>query len=143
MSTIWTPGGERPVGQQPSQPAGGEAGVQPEEELTEEEMAARMGELREQLAQTPAELVIANHCYGLFELAALHLSVQPPQLEQAQLAIDGLGLLVEGLASRLGEPEHELQEGLSQLRLAFVQIRAGLEDAGDAVPDTSPEGPPA
>lgn len=84
-----------------------------------------MAELRQQLAETPAELVVANHCYGLFELAALHLSLQPPQLPQAQLAIDALGAILEGLAGRLGQEEQQLREALAQLRLAYVQIRAG------------------
>jgi hypothetical protein len=82
-----------------------------------------MAELQEQLAQTPVELVIANHAFGLFELAALHLSLQPPQLPQARLAIDGLGALVEGLAGQLGDYERQLVEGLAQLRMAYVQIR--------------------
>jgi len=68
-------------------------------------------------------VVIANHAFGLFELAALHLSLQPPQLEQAQLAIDALGTLVEGLVGRLGAAEPTLKDGLAQLRVAFVQIK--------------------
>jgi Domain of unknown function (DUF1844) len=83
-----------------------------------------MEALRQQLAETPAELVIANHGFGLFELAALHLSLQPPQLEEARLAIDALGALVEGMEGRLGEQETTLREGLAQLRLAFVQIQS-------------------
>ena len=125
MSSIWTPGGERPVGRPEPEPEPVPAGAAgpPGDELSEEEMAARMQELQEQLANTPVELVIANHCYGMFELAALHLSMQPPHLEQAQLAIDALGALVEGLAGRLGEAEPQLKDGLAQLRMAFVQIR--------------------
>lgn len=85
-----------------------------------------MVELRRQLAETPASLVVANHAYGLFELAALHLSLTPPNLDEAQLAIDALGALTEGLAGRLGgEEEEQLKEGLTQLRLAFVQMKAG------------------
>jgi hypothetical protein len=79
--------------------------------------------MQEQLAQTPAEVVIANHAFGLFELAALHLSRQPPNLDQAKLAIDALGALVEGMVGQLGEHEEQLRDGLSQLRLAFVQIK--------------------
>src|SRR5688572_12030338 len=107
MSTIWTPGGERPVGRpepepQPAPPPGADPGMGADEAaLTDEELQARMEQLRAQLAHTPAELVVANHCYGLFELAALHLSLDPPQLDQAALAIDALGLLVEGLGGRL------------------------------------------
>jgi len=58
----------------------------------------------------------------LFELAALHLSQQPPQLDKARLAIDALGMLVDGLGDRLGQHAEPLTEGLSQIRLAFVKI---------------------
>ena len=84
--------------------------------------------MRAQLANTPAEVVVANHCYGLFELAAVYLSQTPPMLFQARLAIDGLGCLLDGLKGRLGEAEPSLLEALSQLRLAFVQLE-GVERA--------------
>lgn len=96
----------------------------------EEELRARMDELREQLAGTPAAAVVANHCYGLFELATLHLSLQPPQLDQAGLAIDALGQLIEGLAGRLGTDEAALRDGLAQLRIAFVQVGQSARSAG-------------
>ena len=105
-----------------------------------------MDELRQQLAGTPAEVVIANHAFGLFELAALHLSVAPPQLPQAALAIDALAALVDGMAGRLGDQEPTLRDGLAQLRLAFVQIQAAVqagteaarpEAAGTAKPPTA------
>ena len=120
---MWTPGGERPVGREPSAPA---EPVEPPEtgELTEAELAEQMDALRQQLAETPAEVVVANHAFGLFELAALHLSLQPPQLDQARVAIDALAALVEGMAGRLGDAEAQLADGLAQLRMAFVQIRA-------------------
>ena len=73
---------------------------------------------------------MANHAYGLFELAAMHLSQAPPGFVQARLAIDALGALVEGLAGRLGEAEPSLVDALAQIRLAFVQIQA----TGAAVP---------
>ena len=115
MGTIWTPGGEQP-GPEAEAPDGGE--------LSEADLEAKMAELRDQLAQAPVDVVIANHCFGIFELAALHLSLQPPKLEEAQLAIDALGALVEGLTGRLGDEEQQLRDGLAQLRLAFVQIKA-------------------
>jgi hypothetical protein len=89
-----------------------------------------MEELRDQLARTPAEVVVANHAFGLFELAALHLSLQPPQLDQARLAIDALAALVDGLGSRLGDAGAQLSDGLSQLRMAFVQIHAAQQAGG-------------
>ena len=58
--------------------------------------------MRDQLVQAPVELVIANHAMGLWELAALHLSHKPPHLPQAQLAIDALSALLDGLQGRLG-----------------------------------------
>ena len=129
MSSIWTPDGERPVGKSPganpTQIHDGEPTDEPE--LTEEELAAQMEMLRAQLADTPAGVVIANHCYGLFELGALHLSVQPAQLTEAQLAIDALGYVVEGLGDRLGEHRPHLVDGLAQLRLAFVQIKTAQD----------------
>jgi hypothetical protein len=87
-------------------------------------MKAQLDQLRDQLARSPAAQVVANHAFGLFELAALHLSLQPPQLEEAQLAIDALAALVEGMAGRLGEPEAQLRDGLAQLRIAYVQIKS-------------------
>ena len=101
-------------------PAGGDAGDQ-------EALAAHLEELRGQLLATPVEVVVANHAYGLFELAAIHLSERPPALGQARLAIDALGAIVEGLAGRLGDAEPSLVDALAQIRMAFVQIQATLE----------------
>jgi hypothetical protein len=94
-------------------------------------MRAQMEALRQELANTPAALIVANHAFGLFELAAVHLSEQPPHLEDARLAIDALTALVDHLKGRLGESEGQLAEGLAQLRLAFVQISAAAK-AGPA-----------
>lgn len=132
MSTLWTPDGERPVGRRPeplSHPPSPRPGAQADPDIdaepSDEELAARMAELTEQLASTPAAVVVANHAYSLFELAALHLSRQPPQLDDARLAVDAFGALVEGLAGRLGEAEGQLVDALSQLRMAYVQIHTG------------------
>ncbi|MHB1534228.1 MAG: hypothetical protein ACYC1D_06390 [Acidimicrobiales bacterium] len=138
MSTLWTPDGERPVRRDPPAAAQPAAGTTPPgqapDEPSEAEVQAQMAELQAQLARTPAERVVANHAFGLFELAALHLSLEPPQLDQARLAIDALGALVEGMAGRLGEAEPQLGDGLAQLRLAFVQIRSATEAAEGAPP---------
>lgn len=106
-----------------------------EEELREEE---ELLEVAKHLAAAPAEDVIANHCYGLFELAALHLSQQPPQLDKARLVIDALGLLVDGLGERLGQHAGALADGLSQLRLAFVRISSATPASdGHSSPETA------
>jgi len=95
-------------------------------------LATQVEAMRAELAGAPVEVVVANHCYALFELAALHLSQQPPQLDGARLAIDALGCLVDGLEGRLGESESVLREGRASLQLAWVQID-GAQRAGAQV----------
>lgn len=80
-----------------------------------------VAEARQRLAGVPAAVVVTNHAMGLFELAAIHLSSEPARLEDAQIAIDALGLLVEGLGERMGEHHDTLQAALSNIRLVYVQ----------------------
>ncbi len=87
-----------------------------------EQVDAEMERLRHELANTPAEVVVSNHAYGLFELAAVYLSEKPPKLPQAQLAIDALGGLVAGVKGRLGDSEKTIDDALAQIRLAYLQI---------------------
>jgi hypothetical protein len=135
MSTFWTPEGERPIENSSPAPESGRnpTGFAPESagSADDGQLNDQMEQLRQQLAETPASVVVANHCFGLFELAALHLSLNPPQLSEAQLAIDALAALVESLNGRLGEGETQLRDGLSQLRLAFVQIRQAAENPAE------------
>ena len=98
--------------------------------------------MRRQLAGTPADVVIANHCYGLFELAAVYLSQMPPMLPKARLAIDAMTAVIEGLEGRLGDSEPQLLEGLSQLRLAYVQIDGAQRAAGEAAGTAPVNGAP-
>src|ERR1700722_10267847 len=161
VTSLGTPEGERPVarpapagGGDPPPGRGGPPGdhdgpdVPPG--MDEEELAEQMAAMRAELANSPVEVVVANHCYGLFELAAVYLSQQPAMLSQARLAIDALGSLLDGLEGRLGDAEQQLKDGLSQLRLAYVQIdgaqRAGAEVAsaagvnGESTGDAGPAG---
>jgi hypothetical protein len=119
MSSLWTPDGEKRV-ERPSEQA-----EQPLEELTEEEVADRMEALRQEIAQTPVSQIIAQSAYQFFEIGALHLSVVPPQLDQAKLAIDALGLLVEGLGDALAPNADTLRDGLQQIRMAYVTVKQG------------------
>ena len=141
MSSIWTPSGEhfpKKEAQDATPPPFDTEVTGPDGAISEEEAQRQVELMREQLASTPAEVVVANHCYGLFELAAIYLSQSPPMLFQARLAIDGLGYLLDGLRGRLGEAEPSLHESLSQLRLAFVRLE-GSEHAGDgSTADTAP-----
>ncbi|MGH9169624.1 MAG: hypothetical protein ACRD0Z_01925 [Acidimicrobiales bacterium] len=139
MSSLWTPGGEHrvPRATDPSVASGGDepptgsgsppgpadsgGGGMVDDEM-DEATAAELQELTRQLASAPPEDVVANHCYGLFELAALHLAQQPANLEAARLSIDAMALVVDGLGDRLGQHHTSLADGLSQLRLAYVRI---------------------
>jgi hypothetical protein len=102
-------------------------------------MQAQLEEMRQQILATPAYVVIANHAYGIFELAAIHLSAPQPQLEEAKLAIDALAALVEGVRGRLGDAEQQLVDGLAQLRMAYVQINAAAQaqSGGQGAPGTA------
>jgi hypothetical protein len=88
------------------------------------EADAAMRDARARLAEVPAEVVVTNHVMGLYELAAIHLSADPPDLVQAALAIDSVACLVEGLGDRLGDETPTMRDALNNIRLAFVQIKA-------------------
>lgn len=87
-----------------------------------ENSVAALAEARQRLAEVPAEIVVANHAMGLFELAAIHLSTDPPNLVGSSLAIDALACLVDGLADRLGENSEVLADALANIRMAFVEV---------------------
>jgi Domain of unknown function (DUF1844) len=133
MSSLWTPGGEHPVGpgddEAPTAPPADDplAGLSSEERAQAEAMAEEMAAARQRVVEAPADMVVANHVMGLYELAAIHLSAEHPDLDAARLAIDAMAALVEGLEGRLGEAEPTLKEALGQLRLAYVQVS---EEAG-------------
>jgi hypothetical protein len=146
MSSLWTPSGEHfpekegaappPSAPPPSAPPPPSPPPPPPDAPLGAEAQAEFDAMRQQLASTPAEIVMANHCYGIFELATIYLSHTPPMLFEARLSIDGLGSLLDGLKGRLGEAEPALREGLSQVRLAYVQLegaeKAAAETAANA-----------
>lgn len=82
-----------------------------------------LDDARRRLAEVPADVVVANHVMGLYELAAIHLGATPPDLAQAALAIDAVGCLVDGLGDRLGPDAPTLRDALANIRIAFVQIK--------------------
>ena len=88
-----------------------------------ESLASEMAAARDRLVQVPAATVVANHAMGLYELAAIHLSQQPPNFGEATVAIDAMAALIDRLPGRLGDDEATLRESLSQLRMAFVVLR--------------------
>ena len=130
--TLWTPDGEHEISRTPAgeSPAGGPppaAEGSPAEELSPEEqeqaaaMAQELAEARARLLETEVSTVLVNHALGIYELAAIHLTAEDPDFDEAKLAIDGLAALVEGIEGRLGDGEPTLKDALHQVRMAYVQ----------------------
>ena len=127
MSTLWTPEGEY----EPHH--GGDATADTQDEYGEPtaEQLHEAQRIADELRGADPAVVVANHCYGLFELAAVHLSSQPPNLSAAAMAIDALGGIVDQVGERLGQYRPELSDALGQLRLAFIQLSpVGSQDGG-------------
>lgn len=160
--SLWTPGGEHPVDRnRPSDPgddqgatqqaAAGSGGpdllaglsaeqraefdrLSPEEQEQAKALIAQMAESRQRMLETPAAVVVANHAMGLYELAAIHLGAESPQLSEAKLAVDALASLLDSVEAELGEDGRTLRDALAQIQLAYVQVRAAIEGdepAGD------------
>jgi hypothetical protein len=137
--SLWTPGGEHEVPRSeptdsaaPDMPGGPSLDdLSPEQRQQAEQLAAEMAEVRKQLMSAPAAVVVANHAMGLYELAAIHLSAEKPDLDEARVAIDAFGALVDTLGDRLGDDAGTLRDALGQIRLAYVQVKGALEGPGD------------
>lgn len=114
--SLWTPGGEHEL-PDPDE-------LSDEERARLEDAAEEVADIRRQLAAVPASRVVANHAMGLYELAAIHLSNQPPNLGEARVAIDAMGGIVDALEDRMGDDEAVLRDALAQLRMAYVQLQA-------------------
>jgi len=108
------------------------AGTSDNDTIDEERAMAALAEARQRLAEVPVETVITNHAMGMWELAAIHLSSDPADLGSAAIAIDAFAAVVETLGERLG-PEHEtLTAALSNIRMAFVQVRTSANTVVDS-----------
>ena len=142
MPTLWTPEGEHGVPDLPGDTAPEKAAKKPAAEPTEEQLAAERAAIERELAAAPAEDIVANHCFGLFQLAALYLTQSPPDLAKAKLAIDALGAVVDTLGDRLGESAPTLQGALAQIRLAFVELtgKAATPAEGNGTKGGAPPG---
>lgn len=98
-----------------------------------EQVQRALADARSRLLEVPAEVVVTNHVMGLYELAAIHLSSDPPDLVAAALAIDAVACLVDGLGDRLGEDAATMRDALATIRMAFVQVKTatGQSAPGD------------
>ena len=141
--SLWTPDGERPIRREPSNaatPPSSErpsyvdgtddfAGMSDHGAPSDAELREQMAQLQAQLLAAPAAAVLVNHVVAFLELAALHLAnPDGPTFGEAELALDAAGAVTERLQGRLGDDEAELRSALAQLRLTYVQMKAGLAD---------------
>lgn len=148
MSTLWTPDGERNVPPATDEPTPASSAESAEPELTPEQqeqakaMAKELAEARARIMATEASTVVANHAFGIYELAAIHLTADEPKLSEAQVAIDALGALVNGLKGRLGDVEPTLVDALKQAQLLYVQrVEAAKTAAGGTTDAPEPDNP--
>ncbi len=140
--SLWTPEGEHEVPRDKPSPAPADSDassgipgapdlddLSPEELAQAEAMAAELAEARSRLADTPSAVVVANHAMGLYELAAIHLSNDPPNLSEAKVAVDAMAAIVDALPGRLGEHEETLRAARSQIQMVFVEL--STQDGAD------------
>jgi len=136
VSGLWTPSGEHVPEPEPGSATGSGA---PGDDLLEDgfedgfddeeldpEVAEELRRVRAEIAATPVEDLVARHAVGLWELAVLHLSPdedRPLRLDQAAIAIDAMGGIVDTLGDRLGAHASALRDALGQHRLAFVDVQ--------------------
>jgi hypothetical protein len=106
--------------------------------VDEAEIKAHLDEARQRVLDADPHDIVVNHAIGLYELAAIHLSSPTPDLAAAALAIDAFGCLVEGLRGRLGGSEPTLRDALSNIRVAFVQIKGTARPTDSAGAEESP-----
>ncbi len=141
MTGLWTPNGEiHPENNEnKSDPQSGQtpAGMEDVfEGMSEEEKQAALEQItkmRADLLATPAIDIIGNHIVGFYELASVHLSEaasasgteKEERLAQASLCIDAMSSVVLGLGDRMGQHAQPLHAALSQMQLAFSQVKSG------------------
>jgi hypothetical protein len=128
---LWTPGGEHRLPDDDRHAAEPDVDDQLDDEV-EGQLRAEMDEARRRLSEVPAAQVVANHAMGLFELAAIHLSQEPPNLAEAAVAIDAMAALVDSVGDRLGPNASVLRDALAQIRMAFVQLKSSPPTDSDA-----------
>jgi hypothetical protein len=94
-------------------------------------------QLQQELLNADPATIVANHAYGLFELAGLYLGATPPRLNDASLAIDAFAGMLSAIEDRLGDVGEPLQDGLRQLQAAFIQV-AKLDHEPNRTPPVAP-----
>ncbi len=115
------------------------AALTPEQRQQAEQMAKDMTEARARLLETEAATIISNHAFGIYELAAIHVTADDPDMKEGRLAIDALEALITGIPGRLGEAEETLNDALANIKLVYVQRAAALKNEANAASEAAEE----
>ena len=78
--------------------------------------------MAQQIAETPSFEWVVQTAVTLANVAGTKLDLGA--VADAQLAIDALGALINGLGSRLGTAETPLRQTLAQLQMAYAEMAA-------------------
>lgn len=140
MTGLWTPNGEIQPENSENKADHNEVAKSPMDEafegMSEDEKQAaleQITQMRGELLSTPARDIIGNHIVGFYELASVHLSEaagaqgteRESRLKEASLCIDAMASVVQGLGDRLDQHAQPLSAALSQMQLAFTQVKSG------------------
>ena len=106
------PRAEQPAPPQEQEQPGGEPIWTPEEEAAARQMA-------QEIAERPGLDWVVNSAVSLANIAATKLQLGDPA--DAQIWIDALAGLLDGLAGRLSDAEAPLRQTLAQLQMAYAQ----------------------
>ena len=131
---------QRPAPPPPAAPTESEGGPPPQApELDEsgepiwtpeEEAAAR--QMAEEIAQRPGFDWVVNTAVTLANVAATKLQIGDPA--DAQICIDALAALVNGVGDQMQDAEAPLRQTLAQLQMAYAQRVAPPPGAGGQTP---------
>jgi len=149
LMTIWTPSGEHEIPRNSSDSpdqskqvkSGGQAaepvGSGPDGEIdpeVQQQYEEQLAEISQRILETPIETMLAQHFVGLFEIAAIHLSADSPNLHNARLVINAMDGMMSATEGELGNAEEPMQSMLHQIRMAFVSVSKGSQAVKDDPP---------
>lgn len=78
----------------------------------------------ESLRAAPVADVVGGHLFHLIQLAAVHLSATPPQLDAARLTIDVVAAMIQAGGERLGEHVGLYRSALAEVQQVYVRAAA-------------------
>lgn len=99
---------------------------------TQQELEEQLAAVRQRVLETPVEIMLAQHLVGLYEIAAIHLSVEDADMTAAKVAIDAMSGMVEAVKGQLGDAAEPVESMLHQIRMAYVNASGVTTTDGEA-----------